>query len=502
RAVFSTTMATNAIVMDELDPVGMIVSAGPGIHPAHFAVGPQYHVVPGCLDHRGMEVVPLHRESVLNAAASMQKNGVRLAGIVGKFSVRNPIHELQAFQWVEKVFDYNALGHRFSGTLNFPRRIATTYLNAALHDIHRRFASSLADSLTRKGLEAPRYLLKPDGGTVLLRPSHAFPARTAQSGPAASVMGALALDGCAGTCLVLDVGGTTTDMAVVIDGVPLFVPQGITIGVFRTSIRSLLTRSIGVGGDSEVRVTRDNILRVGPLRRGAPAALGGPCPTPTDAFITLGRMPLGDWEKAGKAMESVGGPLGWDPETTAHRVLQAMAETIAMSARAFVHAINERPAYTVYEVLWGTLIVPDTIVVLGGPAEMIAPYLADAFKLPFRVPRHCEVANAVGAAAARVTCEVSLQADSQRGTVIIPEAGVEQQVRQSFDTQDALALARQAFEKMAMEENADTLDSAITEKQEFTMVRGTYRVERNIRLKLSMIPGLIREWGGKEGGIC
>ena len=80
------------------------------------------------------------------------------------------------------------------------------------------------------------------------------PARTAQSGPAASVMGALALDGCPGTSLVLDIGGTTTDMAVVLNGVPLLDPAGIRLGPFQTLIRSLLTHSVGIGGDSEVRV--------------------------------------------------------------------------------------------------------------------------------------------------------------------------------------------------------------------------------------------------------
>ena len=88
--------------------------------------------------------------------------------------------------------------HGFRRVLNFPRRIATTYLNAALHNLHKNFSEALASNLDEKGISAPRYLLKPDGGTIDLASSGSVPARNAQSGPAASVMGALALDGCEG----------------------------------------------------------------------------------------------------------------------------------------------------------------------------------------------------------------------------------------------------------------------------------------------------------------
>ncbi len=97
-------------------------------------------------------------------------------------------------------------------------------------------------------------LLKPDGGTVEFQKSLDSPAKIAQSGPAASVMGALALDDCMGTTLVLDVGGTTTDMAVIINGEPLLDPLGVRLGPYRTLIRSLLTHSAAVGGDSQVRL--------------------------------------------------------------------------------------------------------------------------------------------------------------------------------------------------------------------------------------------------------
>jgi len=212
RMAFSTTMATNAIVQDRLDEAGMIVSAGPGMNPEWFSVGHAFRVVGGCLDHQGFEAAPLEKEAVCRAAEDIRSMGIPVAGIVGKFSVRNPVHELQIADWVRTGFSHLALGHQVSGSLNFPRRIATTYLNGALHRLHEQFIGSLRAILNEEDLRAPRYLLKPDGGTVDLDYTLHSPAGTAQSGPAASVMGALALDGCRGTSLVLDIGGTTTDI--------------------------------------------------------------------------------------------------------------------------------------------------------------------------------------------------------------------------------------------------------------------------------------------------
>ncbi|MCD6305962.1 MAG: hydantoinase/oxoprolinase family protein [Deltaproteobacteria bacterium] len=496
RMAFSTTMTINAIVEDRLDPTGMIVSSGPGMDPAWFSVGPSYHVVEGCLDHQGFEAKPLDRTGVQNAASRIIKEGIRILGVVSKFSVRNPLLELQAAKWAGDAFSHVAMGHRVSGTLNFPRRIATTYLNAALYRIHKNFSDALVQILKEKGLNGPRYLLKPDGGTMDLDKSIQWPARTAQSGPAASVMGALALDGCKGETLVLDVGGTTTDMAVVMDGTPLLKPLGIRLGPYRTLIRSLLTHSMGIGGDSEVRMDPKGNLRIGPIRKGKPVALGGPAPTPTDAMIALDLLTVGHRNAAAAAMERLGAPAGWDAATTAERTLHTMAEAIAASAKAFIYNINSRPVYTIHEVLADRRIKPGSVLIIGGPAPQIAGYIEKALGLPSRFPRHYGVANAVGAAVARVTSEITLQADTQRGSVVIPEADVEQAIDQDFDMEQAIALGRTALCRQAAEIGAheNGLEICITEKQMFAMIRGYARTGRNIRLRMGIMPGLIPGW--------
>ena len=498
RMAFSTTMATNAIVQDQLEDTGMIVSCGPGMNPNWFSVGPSFHIVEGCLDHQGFEALPLNKQSVLDASARIREKGIKTIGVVGKFSIRNPAHEIRIAEWTGSSFFHVALGHQVSGILNFPRRITTTYLNAALHNIHQQFSSALLHILDEKKLDGPRYLLKPDGGTVDLEQIGASPAQTAQSGPAASVMGALALDGCPGTTLVLDIGGTTTDMAVVLNGVPLLDPYGIKLGPFQTLIRSLLTYSIGIGGDSEVRTGDSGNLKIGPLRKGNPAAFGGPVPTPTDAMVVLGLLKDGNKNSARAAMKKLAAPLGLDVLATAERVLEHTAKIIADSAHAFVRDINSRPVYTIHEVLENETIALDSVVIIGGPAPQLAGYVAKAIGLPHRVPSHFGVANAVGAALARVTSEITLQADTERGSVIIPEANIQNRIDYDFGLDTAIALGHEVLRKNAIDIGADpeTLEISTTEQQMFNMIRGYSRTGQNIRLKMCITPGLIPEWMG------
>lgn len=497
RLSFSTTLAINAIVQDRLTETGMLVSAGPGMDPRWFSVGPAYEVIEqGCLDHQGLEAMPLNKQEVMERANLILAKGIRAVGVVGKFSVRNPAHEMRIAQWVGDFFSHMALGYSNSGMLNFPRRIATTYLNASLSELHRDFSNALASVLKQEGLTGPRYILKPDGGTVSLDKAGDLPARTAQSGPAASVMGALALDPCEGVTLVLDIGGTTTDMAVIVNRLPLFNPWGIRLGPYQTLIRSLLTHSLGIGGDSQVRIERSGNIRIGPLRKGRPVALEGPAPTPTDAMIALKLLDVGRRDLAVSAMKALGASQDWDPEETSEKVLQKTAEIIAESARAFLYDINARPVYTIREVMEDQRITPTSVLVLGGPAPQLAPYVGRALGIPHRVPEHFQVANALGAAVARVTTAITIQADTQRGTVIIPEAEIQEFIDSRFGLEEAIHLGRRALQDQARSIGADTEaeEMTITEKQIFNMIRGYARAGRNIRLRMCLVPGLIPAW--------
>ena len=129
------------------------------------------------------------------------------------------------------------------------------------------------------------------------------------SGPAASLMGMQALLHTDEDALLLDVGGTTTDIFFLADGVPLFEPLGIQIGSYKTLVRAIFSQSIGLGGDSFVRVEKGR-LKIGPQRLGPPLAFGGENPTPTDAMVVLGYLPEGDKTKAYEGMAGLA--RSWD----------------------------------------------------------------------------------------------------------------------------------------------------------------------------------------------
>jgi hypothetical protein len=173
-----------------------------------------------------------------------------------------------------------------------------------------------------------------------------------------------------------------------------------------------------------------------------------------------------------------------------------MALSIAEAAKAFLIYLNSRPVYTIREVLHEEKVEPSSVVIIGGPAPQIAGYVGNALDLPYRVPDHFAVANAVGAAVARVTSELTLQADTERGTVVIPEADIQDSIGFGFNMDDAVSLAGDVLRKQAIElgANPKTLDISVTEKQSFNMIRGYSRTGRNIRLKMCVTPGLISEW--------
>ncbi len=492
RAVFSTTLATNAVVQDRLEPTGVFVMAGPGIDPLAFEVGPSYHLIEGILDHQGFEVRPVNRREVEEKIRVLKAQGIDLLAVVGKFSPRNPEHEQTVYEISKGSFGYITLGHRFSGVLNFPRRIATAYLNSALYPVQKRFVESLERILTSKNIHCAKFLLKPDGGTYKLERSVDLGVAAAQSGPAASVMGAICLDGCKGTSLVMDIGGTTTDMAVVVDGTPLLTPIGAQIGPYKTLIRSLLSRSVGIGGDSSI-VVEGGLMRIGPTRHGPPMAFGGQYPTPTDAMVALGLLNEGNASKAHIAMKRLGEALGIaDIREVSLRVLKTMAGLIKTYALQFIEEINSRPVYTIHEVLYEKRLEPDSLVIIGGPAAQLAVYLSEVFGLPYRVPKLADVANAVGAAVSKVTAEVSVYADTQKGALVIPELEYQERIPYTFREEEALEKGREALLRLAAYLGAEEgQEIQITERQIFNMVRGFYRTGQNMRIKLGLKPGIL-----------
>jgi N-methylhydantoinase A/oxoprolinase/acetone carboxylase beta subunit len=492
RAVLSTTLATNRIVQKRIPDVGMIVSAGPGMDPGLFRTGPHYHTISGAIDHRGRVITPIDEDQIIAVAGELKKNGIRYVGVVSKFSVRNPEHELAVADLIGDRFEKVFLGHTVAGHLNFPRRIATTFLNAAIYPIHKEFFEAVVKSLAKKGLSVPIRILKPDGGNMRFDASIDHPAQTILSGPAASVMGSVAFAPTDEDCLVLDIGGTTTDMAVLVGGAPLLDPLGIRIGDHKTLIRSLATVSIGIGGDSAVRVS-DGEMLIGPDRLGVAMAFGGPVPTPTDAMVFLGVGDLGDPDKAREGLQPVADALGIDVRDAAERIYRQACRTILHEAAAMIERINAKPVYTVHEVWEGHRLQPRHILVLGGPAPWFATGLAALSDSRVDVVPRWSVANAIGAGLARTTCEVTLFADTEREMAAAPEETFTATIPSSYTKEDAITAALDLLRNKAIARgaNPEHLELEVIEAMSFNMVRGFYTTGKNIRVTAQVKPGLI-----------
>ncbi len=491
RLVLSTTLTTNAIVQEKIASVGMIVTGGPGISPEFFRTNDPYYVVSGAIDHRGREIDPLDPNEIEHAAAQLKQSDIHYLGVVGKFGVRNPAHELKIAEILENSFDKIFLGHQISGNLNFPRRIATTFLNAAVYPIHKNFFESIKQSLEQEGLAIPIHLLKADGGTMSFQSSIDTPDQTILSGPAASVMGATPFAS-QGDSLVIDIGGTSTDMALLINGVPVLNPVGIHIGSFQTLTRALETRSIGLGGDSAVTVGAGK-LRIGPERHGPAMAYGGPAPTPTDALVLLGEITNGDRSQSENGINSVAKEMALSPEEMANRILDDFCQAILSEADNMIMRVNSKPVYTVHELQDGYQIKPHTMSVLGGPARHFAERLGNISAFRVSVVPKWKVANAIGAALARTTCEVSLFADTQQGIAFAPEENFYAEISKGFSKEDAIQQAFDLLQKKAIQKGAQTsdLEMEVIEDQAFNMVRGFHTTGQNIRVKVQVKPGLI-----------
>ena len=231
RVVLSTTLITNMIAEGKTDPVALVLIPGPGTNPKDYSLG-EAIILDGAIDFRGKEIDRLNESQIKDAAAKISGQGLSRVAVVGKFCQRNHAHELKVGEIMATSLPEAEieLGHRVSGQLNFPRRAATTMLTVATKDKYREFAEAMAKALKQRKISAPVYILKADGGTLPLDKSVQMPVETIFSGPAASIMGVMALTPPGQTSVVVDIGGTTTDLALILSGKPLLSSKGAKVG--------------------------------------------------------------------------------------------------------------------------------------------------------------------------------------------------------------------------------------------------------------------------------
>lgn len=250
----ATTFATNAIVQGRGARAGLILIGYEVDHPSLSRMSPLLRIRGGH-DYWGEEKTPLDC-SALEARIDTFTNGLDAVAVSAYFSTRNPGHEIEAAEILRSACRLPVVcGHSLSTRLDAPKRAATAWWNARLIPLICRLIDATETILDAKGINAPLMVVKGDGTLTSAAEAGTRPVETLLSGPAASIMGARHLSGQADG-LVVDMGGTTTDMARLRDGRVEIDPQGARVGRWQTQVDAARIRTTGLGGDSIV-FTRD-----------------------------------------------------------------------------------------------------------------------------------------------------------------------------------------------------------------------------------------------------
>jgi N-methylhydantoinase A/oxoprolinase/acetone carboxylase beta subunit len=269
----STTLATNALVEGQGGRVALVfvgfdaddLERG-GLTEA-LKGDPVVHIAGGH-SHAGVETAPL---DMVALEARLRELGPEVMGfaVASRFATRNPAHELAIRDLIRRVTSRPVTcSHELSAQLNGPKRALTAVLNARLIGMIDRLVAACERHLGAVGIKAPLMVVRGDGALISAAMVRERPIETILSGPAASIVGARWLTG-ATDALVSDIGGTTTDVALLRDGLPEIDPQGARVGGFRTMVEAVAMRTTGLGGDSEVHLKTEGLLgglRLGPRR--------------------------------------------------------------------------------------------------------------------------------------------------------------------------------------------------------------------------------------------
>ncbi len=271
----STTLATNAIVEGQGSPVCLILVG----YDRQLVRGRGYEgglatedlvYINGGHDGAGVERAELD-EGALRRAVGERRGRVAAFAVSSYFGVRNRAHELRARQIIEQLTaDWPAgplpvtCGHELSDKLDSLRRATTAALNARLVPLLQELIATVRRVLDELGIAAPLMVVRGDGSLVRADWAEHRPIETVLSGPAASVVGAWHLAG-RRDAWVVDVGGTTTDIALLRDGRPRLSPEGARVGRWRTMIETVDVATVGLGGDSHVHLV-GGAFEIGPRR--------------------------------------------------------------------------------------------------------------------------------------------------------------------------------------------------------------------------------------------
>ena len=402
-----TTVATNQLLEGKVGNLGFITTEGyefileiarqsvpDGYGNSYFWVKPERIVpvdrvraVDGRLDHTGAEVRPFDEEQATRIARWFKAAGIDTIGVCLLHSYANPEHELRMRDILLREHP-DAVVSISSDVLREYReyeRSMTTLVDAAVKPKVAGYVRSIRRRLDqlREEPSIPFYVMKSNGGVLSAEEVVHQPISTVLSGPAAGALGAALIASTAGHHRVLtcDGGGTSTDVAVVLDGQPALTTEG-SVGAYPSKIPMIDVVTVGAGGGSIAWISAEGALKVGPKSAGAdPGPLcysrGGAEVTVTDAHLLLGRIPphlLGgeiplDADAARAGLQQLAGKLGLDPVACAAGILE-------------ISAWNQANALRQVTVQRGLDVREFTLTTFGGSGSLLLCRLIDILGLP------------------------------------------------------------------------------------------------------------------------
>lgn len=336
------------------------------------------YMVEGGHEYDGRPLVDFDRKAMRELAKKIRDSGVRAAAIAAIFSPLNAGCEEQAAEILrEECPDIAITESRALGRIGLLERENAALLNACLMDLAKQTTRAFRDAMTESGIDAPLYLTQNDGTVMRADFAAAFPVYSFASGPTNSMRGAAYLTGL-DEAMVVDVGGTTTDVGHLRHGFPREANSTVEIGGVRTLFRMPDLLSIGLGGGSLVETAP---LTIGPRSTGfrlpeLAMVFGGDCLTMTDLAVAAGRVKIGD------------------PELVAHLDRDFVTAAMARASETVAEAVDRMKVDA----------TPVPLIAVGGGAFLVADRMEGISEV-VRV-EHQAVANAVGAAIAQVSGEI------------------------------------------------------------------------------------------------
>lgn len=502
RIVLSTTLVTNLLASERGERTALLMLPGSGLPFSSYRISADTWFLKGSIDFRGRQIEPPDAEEIEKVVREIEQKGIRRVAVAGKFSNRSDLHEIFVKKIIQKIYPHAEVctSNETSGRLNFPRRAATCYYTAMTMKEWNSFADGIGKAIDSRIPGCELHILKADGGTITLEASRMRPCETVFSGPAASTLGGTALTLNRLNSVVVDIGGTTSDISLLIGGQPLYASKGAAISGHLTHVRSFAVNSIAMGGDSPISGNSGEPI-MGRVRLGPAACFGGETPTVTDAFNILLNLNIGDAQASRTKLEPIAQSIGQPLESLCRTVADRVIELLRKSIQDMFSQWENEPAYKVWEVVHSRKFRLDQVIGIGAAAPAVVPMLARELGVAHFLHRYSPVANALGAALARPTLAVQVHVDTQNRVYTVSPGGASGRLEnRNYQMEDAIKLARSYLKQMGSERDLSAYadDAEIYLEEQFNVIRGWDRAGKLFDVGIEIKPGFVHGYKGVE----